>query len=93
MTKRESKAEGIDRKGLLPGGPADLRTMAGAIVQAALGAEKGERTAACPGCRGGFYGRPRITRIGTPGLRGPQDRQGRFSTRAVRAAISGLKRR
>jgi|GEM_PF-6049709 hypothetical protein len=62
MTKRESKAEGIDRKGLLPGGPADLRTMAGAIVQAALGAEKGERTAACPGCRGGCYGRPRGSR-------------------------------
>jgi transposase-like protein len=54
MTKRESKAELIDWKGLLSGDPDYLRTIVEAIVQAtleaqmtaALGAEKGERTAA-----------------------------------------------
>jgi hypothetical protein len=39
MTKRESKAELIDWKGLLSGDPDYLRTMVEAIVQATLEAE------------------------------------------------------
>jgi len=105
MTKRESKAELIDWKGLLAGDPDYLRTMVEAIVQAtleaemtaALGAEKGERTAARLGYRGGYYGRSLITRVGTLELRMPQDRQGRFSTepferyqRAEKALVTSL---
>ena len=88
LTKRESKAELIDWKGLLSGEPDYLPTMVAAIVQAtleaemtaALGAEKGERTAARLGYRSGYSGRSLITRVGTMELRVPQDRQGRFST-------------
>jgi putative transposase len=105
MTRRESKAEPIDWKGLLSGDPDYLRTMVEAIVQAtleaemtaALGAEKGERTAARLGYRSGYYGRSLITRVGTLELRVPQDRQERFSTelferyqRAENALVTSL---
>jgi putative transposase len=105
MTKRESKAELIDWKGLLTGDPDYLRTMVEAIVQAtleaemtaALGAEKSERTEARLGYRSGYYGRSLITRVGTLELRVPQDRQGRFSTelferyqRAEKALVTSL---
>ena len=42
MTRRESKAELIDWKGLLSGDPDYLRTMVEAIVQATLEAEMTE---------------------------------------------------
>ncbi|MGH6827271.1 IS256 family transposase [Methyloceanibacter sp.] len=105
MTKRESKAERIEWKGLLSGDPDYLRTMVEAIVQATLeaemtaapGAEKGERTTAGLGYRSGYYGRLLITRVGTLELRVPQDRQGRFSTelferyqRAEKALLTSL---
>src|SRR5215467_1841317 len=88
MTKREGKAEAIDLKALLAADGDYLRTMIEAIVQAtleaemtaAIGAEKGERTAGRLSYRSGYYGRSLITRVGTLELRVPQDRQGRFST-------------
>ena len=46
----------------------------------ALGAHKGERTAARLGYRSGHYGRSLTTRVGTLELRVPQDRHGLFST-------------
>ena len=65
-----------------------LRPLVQAVVQElleaemaeALGAEKGERTLARLGHRSGYYGRTLVTRVGKLELRGPQDRQGRFST-------------
>ena len=45
-----------------------------------LGAAKGERTGQRLGYRSGYYPRKLITRVGTLERRGPQDRQGRFST-------------
>jgi transposase-like protein len=46
----------------------------------ALGAEKGERSAAWLGYRSGYYTRTLVTRVGKLELRVPQDRDGRFST-------------
>jgi putative transposase len=46
----------------------------------ALGAGKGERTAARLGYRSGYYDRTLVTRVGKLELRVPQDRHGRFST-------------
>jgi transposase-like protein len=53
----------------------------------ALGAEKGERTAAWLGYRSGYYTRTLVTRVGKLELRAPQDRDGRVSVldRALRA--------
>jgi putative transposase len=88
MTKKEVRPEPIDVKALLAGDTDYLRAMVETIVQTtleaemtdALGAEKGERTAARLGYRSGYYGRSLISRVGTLELRVPQDRQGRFST-------------
>jgi putative transposase len=49
-------------------------------MTAALGAEKGERSAARLGYRSGYYDRTLITRVGKLELRVAQDRDGRFST-------------
>jgi transposase-like protein len=46
----------------------------------ALGAGKGQRTAARRGYRSGYYERSLVTRVGTMELRVPQDREGHFST-------------
>ena len=88
MTKRQSKAEIINLKGLLTGDQEYLRKMVETIVQAtleaemteAVGAEKSERTPGRVSYRSGYYSRGLITRVGTLELRVPQDRRGRFST-------------
>ena len=88
MTKREGKAEVIDIKGLLSTDADYLRAMVESVVQAtleaemteALGAAKGERTAARLGYRAGYYDRTLVSRVGKLELRVPQDRAGRFST-------------
>ena len=88
MTKRESKAELIDLKGLLERDEDFVRAAVEMLVQAALeaemseaiGAEKGERTAARLSYRSGYYSRSLVTRVGTLELRVPQDRAGRFSS-------------
>jgi putative transposase len=88
MTKRESKAELIDVKGLLERDEDFVRAAVEMLVQAALeaemteaiGAAKGERTAARLSYRSGYYSRSLVTRVGTLELRVPQDRAGRFST-------------
>jgi putative transposase len=46
----------------------------------AVGAEKGERTAARLGYRSSYYTRTLVIRVGKLELRVPQDRDGRFST-------------
>jgi putative transposase len=80
MTKGEGKAEVIDLKGLLARDEDFVRAAVEALVQAALGAEKGERTETRIADRSGCYSRSLITRVGTLELRVPQDRMGRFST-------------
>ena len=88
MTKREGKSELIDVKELLARDEDFVRSAVEVLVQAALeaemteaiGAEKGERTAARLAYRSGYYGRSLVTRVGTLELRVPQDRAGRFST-------------
>jgi transposase-like protein len=57
-----------------------MQEMLEAEMTDALGAEKGERTAARLGYRSGYYTRTLVTRIGKLELRVPQDRDGRFST-------------
>ena len=65
-----------------------LRPLVQAVVQElleaekteALGAAKGERSAARLGYRSGYYDRTLVTRVGKLELRVPQDRHGRFST-------------
>jgi transposase-like protein len=57
-----------------------MQEMLEAEMTDALGAEKGERTAARLGYRSGYYTRTLVTRVGKLELRVPQDRDGRFST-------------
>src|SRR5690349_24403483 len=105
MTKRQSKAEIINLKGLLTGDQEYLRKMVETMVQAtleaemteAVGAEKSERTPGRLSYRSGYYSRGLITRVGTLELRVPQDRRGRFSTelferyqRSERALVAAL---
>ena len=100
MTERKGKAEGIDVKALLAGDEdfictvvqATLQEMLEAEMTDAVGAAKGERSAArlayrsgngaCPraGLRPDPWGRTLMTRVGKLELRVPQDRAGRFST-------------
>lgn len=89
MTKRSVKGKLVDLKRLVEEDEDYLRAMVQSLVEAtleaemtlALGAEKGERSAARLGYRSGYYGRSLVTRVGTLELRVPQDRDGRFSTR------------
>jgi putative transposase len=105
MTKRESRAEIVNLKGLLAGDREYLRKLIETIVHAtlevemteAIGAEKSERTPGRVSYRSGYYSRSLITRVGTLELRVPQDRQGRFSTelferyqRAEKALVAAL---
>ena len=105
MTKRESRAEIINLKGLLASDREYLRKLVETIVHAtleaemteAIGAEKSERTPGRVSYRSGYYSRSLITRVGTLELRVPQDRQGRFSTelferyqRAEKALVAAL---
>ena len=89
MTKSSVKSSLIDLKRLVEEDEDYLRAMVQSLVEAtleaemtlALGAEKGERSAARVGYRSGYYSRSLVTRVGTLELRVPQDRDGRFSTR------------
>src|SRR5919199_3640002 len=88
MTEVQGKLSVAAAKELLKGSPDGLREIVRAVLQEvleaemtdALGAAKGERTAARLGYRAGYYGRTLITRVGKLELRVPQDRDGRFST-------------
>jgi putative transposase len=88
MTEKKGKSGTIDVKALLAGDEEFLRALTRTALEEvleaemteALGAEKGERTAARLGYRSGYYGRTLIARIGKLELRVPQDRTGRFST-------------
>jgi transposase-like protein len=88
MTKSEAKPAIAAVNELFSKGPDGLREIVRAVMQEmleaemtdALGAEKGERTAARLGYRSGYYTRTLVTRVGKLELRVPQDRDGRFST-------------
>jgi putative transposase len=69
-----------DRDFLRPLVEAVLQELLEAEMTEALGATKGERTAARLGYRAGSYGRTLVSRVGKLELRVPQDRHGRFST-------------
>src|SRR3954447_12745431 len=88
MTEVQGKLSVAAAKELLKGSPDGLREVVRAVLQEvleaemtdALGAAKGERTAARLGYRAGYYSRTLVTRVGKLELRVPQDREGRFST-------------
>ena len=88
MTRIEAKPAIANVNELYSRRPDGLREVVRAVMQEmleaemtdALGAEKGERTAARLGYRSGYYTRTLVTRIGKLELRVPQDRDGRFST-------------
>ena len=88
MTKIENRPEIAAVQELLTQSPDGLREIVRSVMQAmleaemadALGAGKGERTAARLGYRSGYYGRTLVMRVGKLELRVPQDRDGRFST-------------
>jgi len=88
MTKSEAKPAIAVVNELFSKSPDGLREIVRAVMQEmlevemtdALGAEKGERTAARLGYRSGYYSRTLVTRVGKLELRVPQDRDGRFST-------------
>ena len=88
MTKIEVKPAIATVNELFSKSPDGLREIVRAVMQEmleaemtdALGAGKGERTAARLGYRSGYYARTLITRVGKLELRVPQDRDGRFST-------------
>jgi putative transposase len=69
-----------DRDFLRPLVQTVLQELLEAEMTEALGAAKGERTAARLGYRSGYYGRTLVSRVGKLELRVPQDRHGRFST-------------
>ncbi len=89
MTKSSVKSRLVELKRLVAEDEDYLRAMVQSLVEAtleaemtlALGAEKGERSAARVGYRSGYYSRSLVTRVGTLELRVPQDRDGCFSTR------------
>jgi putative transposase len=88
VTEVQGKLSVAAAKELLKGSPDGLREVVRAVLQEvleaemtdALGAAKGERTAARLGYRAGYYSRTLVTRVGKLELRVPQDREGRFST-------------
>ena len=88
MTTKEAKPAIAAVNELFSNCPDGLREIVRAVMQEmleaemtdALGAEKGERTAARLGYRSGYYTRTLVTRVGKLELRVPQDRDGRFST-------------
>src|SRR5271168_2159851 len=105
MAKTEAKPVAEIVNELFSKSPDGLRELVRAVMQEmleaemtdALGAEKGERSAARLGCRSGYYSRTLITRVGKLELRVPQDRDGRFSTelferyqRSERALVAAL---
>src|SRR5271169_3695382 len=88
MTKSEAKPAIAAVNELFSKSPDGLREIVRAVMQEmleaemtdALGAEKGQRTAARLGYRSGYYSRTLVTRVGKLKLRVPQERDGRFST-------------
>ena len=76
MTRKQDKSGSVDVKALLSEEGDYLRAMVQAIVEATLGAEKGERTPGRVGYRAGYYTHSLLTRVGTLELRVPQDREG-----------------
>src|SRR3954452_2694226 len=88
MTGVPGKLYVATAKEVLKGRPDGLREVVRAVLHevleaemtGALGAARGERTAARLGYRSGHYGRTLVTRVGKPELRVPRDRDGRFST-------------
>src|SRR5271169_3996928 len=88
MAKSEAKPALAAVNELFSKSPDGLREIVHAVMQEmleaemtdALGAEKGERTAARLGYRSGYYTRTLVTPVGKLELRVPQDRDGRFST-------------
>ena len=88
MTKVQAKPAIAAVNDLFSTSPDGLREIVRAVMQEmleaemtdALGAEKGERTAARLGYRSGYYTRTLVTRVGKLELRVPQDRDGQFST-------------
>ncbi len=88
MTKSEAKPTIAAVNERFSKSPDGLREIVRAVMQEmleaemtdALGAEKGERTAARLGYRSGSYTRTLVTRVGKLEPRVPQDRDGRFST-------------
>ena len=88
MTTKEAKPAITAVNELFSNCPDGLREIVRAVMQEmleaemtdAVGAEKGERSAARLGYRSGYYSRTLITRVGKLELRVPQDRDGRFST-------------
>src|ERR671928_482542 len=88
MTNAKDKPATAAIKELLSQSPDALREIVRAVMQEmleaemtdALQAEKGERTTARLGYRAGYYARTLVTRVGKLERRGPQDRDGRFST-------------
>jgi len=88
MTKPEGRPALAIVKDLIAANPDGLRAVVRAVMQEmleaemtdALGAKKGERTPARLGYRAGYYARTLVTRVGKLERRGPQDRDGRFST-------------
>ena len=88
MTNSQAKPAIAVVNDLFSTSPDGLREIVRAVMQEmleaemtdAVGAEKGERTAARLGYRSGYYTRTLVTRVGKLELRVPQDRDGRFST-------------
>jgi Transposase, Mutator family len=88
MTTNEAKPAIAAVNALFAKSPDGLRAIVRAVMQEmleatmtdALGAEKGERTAARLGYRSGSYTRTLVTRVGKLELCVPRDRDGRFST-------------
>src|SRR4249920_2605975 len=107
MTKTEAKPVAESVNALFSNSPDGLREIVRAVMQEmletemtdALGAGKGERSAARLGYRSGYYSRTLVTRVGKLELRVPQDRDGRFSTElfgvlpALRTGARGNARR
>src|SRR3984885_5983587 len=98
MTKSEAKPAIAAVNELFSKSPDGLREIVRAVMQEmleaemtdALGAEKGERTAARLGYRSGYYSRTLVTRVGKLELRVPQDRNGRFSTERYQRSEQAL---
>jgi len=93
MTKTEAKLAIAAVNELFAKSPNGLREIVHAVMQEmleaemtdAVGAGKGERTAARLGYRSGYYTRTLITRVGKLELRVPQDRDRSLLDRTLRA--------
>ena len=88
MTQKKNNAKDLDWREIFRHNEDGLRGLVQQVIhevlesemEEAVGAQKGERTDARVGYRGGYYTRTLVTRVGKLVLRVPQDRQGRFRT-------------